>query len=199
MFFGCCDRMVKITWCYVCIKMGHPSIKPLTAMAATGGMAITWQWMRRLCSTLSSPLSSTATISTAHDVFPMKTETDDLCGDTSRDNIIDRTALDILEKLPKSFEIWRVKETLQMKLCPTGVVLLQELQRYNELVERIRKTLKLLRKVCEVSKFVFMSMHRRLYVCVCNVQLMMMITTMTMVMMIIWTQNKLETTTRRKR
>lgn len=76
-------------------------------------------------------------------------KTDDLCGDISRDNIIDRTALDILEKLPKTFEIWRVKETLQMKLCPTGVVLLQELQRYNELVERIRKTLKLLRKVCE--------------------------------------------------
>lgn len=101
----------------------------------------------------------------------MKTETDDLCGDTSRDNIIDRTALDILEKLPKPFEIWRVKETLQMKLCPTGVVLLQELQRYNELVERIRKTLKLLRKVCiaaaNVNKFIFMSMHCRPYMCVC--------------------------------
>lgn len=74
--------------------------------------------------------------------------TDDLCGDISRDNIIDSIAMDILEKLPKPFEIWRVKEMLQMKLCPTGVVLLQELRRYNRLVERMEKTLKLLQKVC---------------------------------------------------
>lgn len=87
-----------------------------------------------------------------HQRLPNKTEADDLYGDISLDNIIDRTALDILEKLPKTFEIWRVKETLQMKLCPTGVVLLQELQRYNGLVERIQKTLKLLRKVCVTSK-----------------------------------------------
>lgn len=92
----------------------------------------------------------------------METETDDLCGDISRDNIIDRTALDIVEKLPKTFEIWRVKETLQMKLCPTGVVLLQELQRYNGLVEHIEKTLKLLRKVCiQVNKFIFTSVSGR--------------------------------------
>lgn len=79
--------------------------------------------------------------------------TDDLCGDISRDNIIDIIALEILEKIPKSFEIWRVKEILQMKLCPTGMVLLQELQRYNRLVERIKKTLKLLRKVSDLSFF----------------------------------------------
>lgn len=85
-----------------------------------------------------------------------ETETDDLCGDINRDNITDSIALDILEQLPKRFEIRRVKETLQMKLCPTGVVLLQELQRYNGLVERIEKTLKLLRKV-----------RIRICVCVC--------------------------------
>lgn len=74
-------------------------------------------------------------------------KTDDLCGDISRDNIIDTVASDILEKLPKPFEIWRVREMLQMRLCPTGVVLLQELERYNGLVERIEKNLKLLRRV----------------------------------------------------
>lgn len=73
---------------------------------------------------------------------------DDLCGDISRDNIIDTVAMDILEKLPKPFEIWRVREMLQMKLSPTGVVLLQELERYNGLVERMEKTLQVLRMVC---------------------------------------------------
>lgn len=34
-----------------------------------------------------------------------------------------------------------------MNLTPSGVVLLQELERYNRLVERIEKTLILLRKV----------------------------------------------------
>lgn len=71
----------------------------------------------------------------------------DLCGDISRDNIIDTVAADILEKLPKPFEIWRVRELLEMKLSPMGVVLLQELERYNALVERMGKTLKVLRRV----------------------------------------------------
>lgn len=87
------------------------------------------------------------------------TETDDLCGDTNRDNITDSIALDILERLPKRFEIWRVKEALQMKLSPTGVVLLQDLQHYNGLVERIEKTLKLLRKVCKRNKFILNEHH----------------------------------------
>lgn len=107
---------------------------------------------------MASAALTTTTMATTHiddcTTTPNRTETDDLCGDISRDNIIDRTALDILERLPKTFEIWRVKETLQMKLCPTGVVLLQELHLYNGLVERIEKTLKLLRKVCvQVNKF----------------------------------------------
>lgn len=52
----------------------------------------------------------------------------------------------ILEKVPKPFEIWSIKKAIQMNLTPTGVVLLQELERFNLLVERIAKTLILLRK-----------------------------------------------------
>lgn len=52
--------------------------------------------------------------------------------------------------MPKSFEVWRIKKALQMNLTPTGVVLLQELERYNALVEEIEKTLILLRKVMEM-------------------------------------------------
>lgn len=65
------------------------------------------------------------------------------------DDKIESLASDLLDRLPKAFEIWRVKEMLQMKLCSTGVVLLQELQRYNALVEEIENTSQLLRKVCE--------------------------------------------------
>lgn len=53
----------------------------------------------------------------------------------------------MLEKLPKPFEIWQVEEMLQMKLRSTDAVLLQELQLFNRLVERIRETLQLLRQV----------------------------------------------------
>lgn len=72
---------------------------------------------------------------------------DDFYSISVRDNDIDAIILDLLERLPKTFEIWRVKEMLQMKLSPTGVVLLQELQRYNALVDEIENNLQLLRKV----------------------------------------------------
>lgn len=75
--------------------------------------------------------------------------TDYLYADSEHDNSVEVLALDLLEQLPKAFEIWRIKEMLQMKLCPTGVVLLQELQRYNALVEEIENSLQLLRKVCQ--------------------------------------------------
>lgn len=48
--------------------------------------------------------------------------------------------------MPKQFEVWRIKKALQMNLTPTGVVLLQELDRYNALVDLIEITLILLRK-----------------------------------------------------
>lgn len=68
-------------------------------------------------------------------------------GGISRDEFIDNVAEDILSKLPAAFEIWRVKKQLQANITPTGVVLLQELERFNLLVIRIKKTLDLLRKV----------------------------------------------------
>lgn len=83
----------------------------------------------------------------------LKILTNSLCfelGDTgsgiSRDEFIDNVAADILAKMPKTFEVWRIKKSLQMSLTPTGVVLLQELDRYNALVEMIAQTLGLLRK-----------------------------------------------------
>lgn len=77
---------------------------------------------------------------------------------STHDDSIEALALDLLDHLPRAFEIWRVKEMLQMKLTPTGVVLLQELHRFNTLVEEIANTLQLLRKVWRhVCKYCFIS------------------------------------------
>jgi dynein heavy chain, axonemal len=59
---------------------------------------------------------------------------------------IDNTAEDILKKLPPAFEILRIKKSFAMNVTPTLVVLLQELERFNQLVNHILKTLSLLRK-----------------------------------------------------
>lgn len=76
----------------------------------------------------------------------------DATGGISRDDFIDNVASGILGKLPVAFEVWRVKKQVQMNITPTGVVLLQELERFNLLVIRIKKTLELLRKVSCYTK-----------------------------------------------
>ncbi|XP_058981464.1 dynein axonemal heavy chain 10-like [Musca domestica] len=79
-------------------------------------------------------------------LIELQPQTGEASGGLSRDDFIDNVAADILEKLPAAFETWRVKKQIQMSLTPTGVVLLQELDRFNLLVTRIKKTLELLRK-----------------------------------------------------
>lgn len=63
-----------------------------------------------------------------------------------RDEFIDNVAKDILLKLPKQFDLITLKKTLQMNISPTGVVLLQELERFNALVNRMLVSLGQLRK-----------------------------------------------------
>lgn len=67
-------------------------------------------------------------------------------GGISRDEFIDKVAVDILKKLPKQFEIWRVKKQYQINITPVCVVLLQELERFNRLLGRMERTLQQLRK-----------------------------------------------------
>ncbi|XP_055533348.1 dynein axonemal heavy chain 10 [Wyeomyia smithii] len=67
-------------------------------------------------------------------------------GGISRDEQIDKVAVDILKKLPKQFEIWRVKKQYQINITPICVVLLQELERFNRLLNRMERTLQQLRK-----------------------------------------------------
>lgn len=64
----------------------------------------------------------------------------------SRDQVIDSVAEDILKKIPQPFEIYKIKKSFVMNITPTLIVLLQELQRFNNLVNRMTSTLSLLRK-----------------------------------------------------
>lgn len=51
-----------------------------------------------------------------------------------------------MKKLPPAFDTWRIKKSFAMSITPTLVVLLQEIERFNRLVERMLKTLSLLQK-----------------------------------------------------
>ncbi|XP_017847923.1 dynein heavy chain 10, axonemal [Drosophila busckii] len=79
-------------------------------------------------------------------LIELQPQTGEGTGGISRDDFIDSVAAGILKKLPPAFETWRIRKQVQMSLSPTGVVLLQELDRFNLLVVRIKKTLELLRK-----------------------------------------------------
>jgi dynein heavy chain, axonemal len=69
-----------------------------------------------------------------------------MSGGLSRDQFIDNVAEDILKKLPPAFEIRKIKKSFAMNVTPTLIVLLQELERFNRLVNRMLITLSLLRK-----------------------------------------------------
>lgn len=64
----------------------------------------------------------------------------------SREEFIENVANDILEKIPKEYEIWKVRRAFQLNLTPTIVVLLQELERFNRLITMMKRTLEQLKK-----------------------------------------------------
>ncbi|XP_026741363.1 dynein heavy chain 10, axonemal [Trichoplusia ni] len=79
-------------------------------------------------------------------LIELQPQTSESGGAMSREDFIDLTAQDVLAKLPVPFEIWRVRKQFEMNITPTLVVLLQELERFNRLIDRMRSTLTLLRK-----------------------------------------------------
>ncbi|XP_053669700.1 dynein axonemal heavy chain 10 [Anopheles nili] len=89
---------------------------------------------------------STAVRETWTHLIDLQPQTGADTGGISRDEFIDRAAVDILKKLPKPFDIWRVKKAYQVNITPICVVLLQELERYNRLIQRMDHTLNQLRK-----------------------------------------------------
>ena len=68
----------------------------------------------------------------------------------SRDEFIDNAAKDITDRIPAPYDVARTCKVYELKLTPTIIVLLQELTRFNLLLDTMRRTLELLRKASNV-------------------------------------------------
>ncbi|XP_017781324.1 PREDICTED: dynein heavy chain 10, axonemal [Nicrophorus vespilloides] len=64
----------------------------------------------------------------------------------SREEFILNVANDILEKIPEPYELWKVRASFQLTMTPTIIVLIQELERFNKLIRKMKKTLKALKR-----------------------------------------------------
>lgn len=65
----------------------------------------------------------------------------------SREEIIDKIAVDILSKIPAPFDLDTIKKNYGINITPTTVVLLQELERFNKLIIKMSSSLNLLGRV----------------------------------------------------
>uniref|UniRef100_A0A2C9KDX9 Uncharacterized protein n=1 Tax=Biomphalaria glabrata TaxID=6526 RepID=A0A2C9KDX9_BIOGL len=64
----------------------------------------------------------------------------------SREDYISQIATDVLEKLPSEFDLVKIRRALGLDISPTTVVLLQELERYNNLMVRMKRSLATLKR-----------------------------------------------------
>ncbi|XP_050455387.1 dynein axonemal heavy chain 10 [Cataglyphis hispanica] len=64
----------------------------------------------------------------------------------SKDEFIDNIAKEILVKIPELYDINKVKKNFGVAVTPTAIVLFQELERFNQLIKTITRTLNQLRK-----------------------------------------------------
>lgn len=80
-------------------------------------------------------------------LIELQPQTGDVAGGISRDEYIDRVASDVLAKLPKEFELDKLRKKFGIDITPTTVVLLQELERFNNLLRRMQRSLVTLKKV----------------------------------------------------
>lgn len=67
-------------------------------------------------------------------------------GGMTRDRFIDNAANEILHKLPQLYEMDVLRKKYGLTPSPTTIVLLQEVERFNMLIARIRNSLKTLRR-----------------------------------------------------
>ncbi|XP_076108254.1 dynein axonemal heavy chain 10-like isoform X2 [Mytilus galloprovincialis] len=67
-------------------------------------------------------------------------------GGISREEFIGKVAQEVLNKIPQEFELDKIKKKYGLEISPTTVVLLQELERFNNLLNRMRKSLNTLQK-----------------------------------------------------
>lgn len=72
----------------------------------------------------------------------------------SREDFIGKIAKDVLAKLPPEYEMDKIRKKYGLEIPPTTVVLLQELERFNNLIIRMRRSLQTLQKVIIIPQYV---------------------------------------------
>jgi dynein heavy chain, axonemal len=80
-------------------------------------------------------------------LIELQPQSGETSGGMSRDEYIDNTAADILKRIPPQYDIVKVWRKLGGEaISPTSVVLLQELDRFNNLTSTMSKSLTTLRR-----------------------------------------------------
>ncbi|KAM4891097.1 dynein axonemal heavy chain 10 [Sylvia borin] len=74
-------------------------------------------------------------------LLELQPQTGETGGGISRDEYIANVAKDIENKLPQVFDLDHIRKGFGVKISPTTVVLLQELERFNKLIVRMGKSL----------------------------------------------------------
>lgn len=82
-----------------------------------------------------------------YDVDTLCYAPDESGGSISRDEYISQVAQDIENKLPKLFDLDVIRKKFDGDICPTSVVLLQEVERFNKLVVSMQRSLAELQRV----------------------------------------------------
>lgn len=80
-------------------------------------------------------------------------------GGISREEFIGKIAADIQSKLPPLYDVSGIRKKIGANVAPTSIVLLQELDRFNVLIMKMKTTLANLQRV--------------IYFCCCNMKFLM--------------------------
>ncbi|XP_014779882.1 dynein axonemal heavy chain 10 isoform X2 [Octopus bimaculoides] len=77
-------------------------------------------------------------------LIELQPQTSETGSGISREQFIGKIATEILNKMPAEFDNDKIKKKFGLNITPTTVVLLQELERFNVLIRRIKKSLTML-------------------------------------------------------
>ncbi|XP_050408300.1 dynein axonemal heavy chain 10 [Patella vulgata] len=76
----------------------------------------------------------------------LQPQTGETGGGISREEFIDKIATDVLNRLPEEFDLDKIRKKFGLEISPTTVVLLQELERFDKLIIRMRRSLGTLKR-----------------------------------------------------
>ncbi|XP_074640231.1 dynein axonemal heavy chain 10-like [Tubulanus polymorphus] len=79
-------------------------------------------------------------------LIELQPQTGDSGSGISREDFITKIATDVLTKLPEEYDLDKIRKKYGLDISPTTVVLLQELERINKLISKMRVTLSTLKR-----------------------------------------------------